>query len=548
MVGFTYYFRKLIFAHSLLAIISGLSGFIFIILVNNVISKSMTSGIPEDNQYLLLFFITVVFFFISRRGLAIGVINLSENIYWNIREDVLKLIINAPFIKVKELREEIYSTLTVDASNVTNASLFVANFFSSIVLVLACLIYMAILSKYLFFVSIFFISIGIIVYQLRSSKSNHQFVIVRELEQHFIKVFTSVLDGVKEININPEKGKDIFNKRILRIIKEGKENNISAYVGYLNSQLISSLLFYGLISLILVYASDFQNISWDIIVNFVFVLLYLLGPIVNIMVVIPTMNRGVISIRKLSTLKKELTSISDKNMDINKGEGLKSFDKLEYRNYKFTYGTGKFSIGPINLEINKGEVIFIYGGNGAGKTTLINTLLGLYRSSCGELWINNKLLDKSQVWKIKHLFTPIFSDFHLFDEFYGLKSMSLELINEYLELFEIAKKVDIEENKFSTLDLSTGQRKRLALICALMEDRPILILDEWAADQDPHFRNKFYFEIIPKLSKELNKTIIAITHDDQYFHLPDRLFKMEYGSLIQVSKTKFASSLQQSTQ
>jgi putative ATP-binding cassette transporter len=89
--------------------------------------------------------------------------------------------------------------------------------------------------------------------------------------------------------------------------------------------------------------------------------------------------------------------------------------------------------------------------------------------------------------------------------------------------------------KFSTTKLSTGQRKRLALFAALAEKRPILILDEWAADQDPGFRLFFYNEILPYIKNE-NITIIAITHDETYFNLADRRLHLESGTITQINK------------
>ncbi|MEO0778406.1 MAG: peptide ABC transporter, partial [Bacteroidota bacterium] len=130
---------------------------------------------------------------------------------------------------------------------------------------------------------------------------------------------------------------------------------------------------------------------------------------------------------------------------------------------------------------------------------------------------------------------PVFSDFYLFDEFYSVGEVNEAKLRDYLELFEIDEKVTIEGGKFSTTDLSTGQRKRLALIAVLLEDKPVLVLDEWAADQDPYFRKKFYTEILPRFKKE-GWTIIAITHDDKYYDCCDRLLKMDYGRLYELTE------------
>ena len=89
--------------------------------------------------------------------------------------------------------------------------------------------------------------------------------------------------------------------------------------------------------------------------------------------------------------------------------------------------------------------------------------------------------------------------------------------------------------EFNTVDLSTGQRKRLALIVSLLEKRPILLLDEWAADQDPEFRRKFYFDLLPALHRA-GVTVVVVTHDDRYLDemdLPARRLRMDEGRFVE---------------
>lgn len=529
----------LLVGYSILAIISGLSGFAFIATINKVISLSIVSGLPKNSsQYLFLFLGTTIVFFITRRWLSGGIINLSQNIYWKIRKDVIKLILKAPYRKLQQYKSEVYSTLTADVGNITNASFMVITFFSAIILIIACLVYMAYLSVILFAISVGIIAMGIMLYLFRSRKSNQQFKEVRELERNFINIFNTILSGSKEININPQKGFDIYEGNLKEIIKNGEKTNINAFLKYLNSELISQLLFYCLITFILIYAKGMFNIPLGIIISFVFVLLYLMGPIVSVMTILPAMSRAAVSIKKMTELRNALQHLENADSDQLQNNKHYNFRKLTLSSYAFSYGEDQFSVGPINLSIARNEVLFIHGGNGAGKTTFINTILKLYDLDSGEVYIDDRLVPLAETEGIKAMFSPIFSDFYLFDEFYGIKDVNLKKAADFLKLFELEEKVFIENGRFSTIDLSTGQRKRLALISALLESRPIIVLDEWAADQDPHFRNKFYREILPMITKEEDKTIIAITHDDRYFHLADKLLKMEYGRLTEINKAQ----------
>ncbi|AXG70230.1 ABC transporter ATP-binding/permease protein YojI [Kordia sp. SMS9] len=529
--------KKSIILYSVLGIISGLSSFFFIALTNSVINLSIANRMPKEHNYLLYFSITIVLFFVIRRLLSEGIIELSQKLFWDIRKSITKSILKAPYLKVFLLKDEIYAALTSDVGSITNASLVIVRLVTSIILVLTCFIYMYDLSPVYFLISLGCIFLGILIYFRNSKTSNKDFKRVRNLEQDFMRVFNSVLHGNKEIKVNPQKGDDLYEWALSPIVIEGEQRNKKALVGYLNSQLVSQILFYIIIVVILIISGNYFDISLGIQVSFVFALLYLLGPIVNIMLSIPTLNVAYISLRKLKKLKEKL-QYDESEVNLPKLlENDEEFKKIEFIGYQYQYEDNSFSLGPIDFSITAGEIIFIYGGNGSGKTTFINTLLSLYTPNAGSIVLNEKLIDQNPK-SIRQLFTPVFNDFYLFDAFYGIENIDTEKIQMLLELFELDKKVTLKDNKFSSTNLSTGQRKRLALITAIIEDRPILVLDEWAADQDPEFRKKFYTEIIHWIVKHERKTIFAITHDDNYYNEADRLFQMNYGTLNQVSTQK----------
>jgi putative ATP-binding cassette transporter len=195
-----------------------------------------------------------------------------------------------------------------------------------------------------------------------------------------------------------------------------------------------------------------------------------------------------------------------------------------------------FSIGPLNLTITRGETIFLVGGNGSGKTTTLKMMTGLYPAQRGVIKVDHDLIDRHNLQDYRERFSTVFAEFHLFDRLYGLDGVADEEIMAILESLQIADKTRVENGRFTNLELSTGQRKRLALAICLLEDREILVFDEWAADQDPHFRRHFYEVVLPEL-KARGKTIIAATHDDRFWHLADRVIRMEYGVATDVSLT-----------
>ncbi|WP_299210483.1 cyclic peptide export ABC transporter [uncultured Dokdonia sp.] len=528
---------KSIIGYSILAIISGMSGFAFITVINKVISMSINPEIPQDDNYLYMFIAAIAVFFVTRRWLSEGVISLSQRIFCNMRKDVMKLVIKAPYRSLQESKDQIYATLTSDVHSITNASLSVITFFSSIILIIASFVYMAYLSLSLFGLSIGIIAVGVGIYLLRSRKSDKLLKEARELEGDFMKTFNSIMEGSKEINVNLDKGFGIYNEKLVTIVDKGEKTYTKAFVHYVNSELVSQILFYGLITFVLIYSGSLLDLPIDITISFVLILLYLLGPIVSVMTLMPSMNQAKVSLGKMNKLKRDLQQMeyNDGIEDKEKGK-FYDFNVFGLKDYSFSYGEDKFSVGPIDLTINRNDVIFIHGGNGAGKTTFINTVLRLYDLDKGDAYIDGHVVAEENIDSIKELFSPVFSDFYLFDEFYGIKNVDVEKVNYFLRLFELEEKVTLKDGKFSSIDLSTGQRKRLALISSLIEDRPILVLDEWAADQDPYFRHKFYTEIIPEIVREHDKTVIAITHDDKYYDQADRLLKMEYGTLVEFQK------------
>jgi putative ATP-binding cassette transporter len=192
---------------------------------------------------------------------------------------------------------------------------------------------------------------------------------------------------------------------------------------------------------------------------------------------------------------------------------------------------GGFMLGPINLTLEPGELLFITGGNGSGKTTLAKLLLSLYIPEEGEIYLDGKVVTNETREKYRQLFSVVFSDFHLFESLFGLDSIYLDAnARKYLAQLQLDHKVKVEDGVLSTVDLSQGQRKRLALLTAYLEDRPIYLFDEWAADQDPLFKEIFYHQLLPEL-KARGKALIVISHDDRYYHVADRVIKLDSGKL-----------------
>jgi putative ATP-binding cassette transporter len=225
------------------------------------------------------------------------------------------------------------------------------------------------------------------------------------------------------------------------------------------------------------------------------------------------------------------------------------WESIELEGVTHTYHrereNSSFTLGPIDVTLWPGEIVFLIGGNGSGKTTLAKLLTGLYAPESGEIRLNGQVVKPENVEQYRQNFSAVFSDFYLFERFLGLHHVDIdEHVRRYLTQLQLDHKVEVKDGMLSTTDLSQGQRKRLALLTAYLEDRPIYLFDEWAADQDPLFKDIFYLQLVPEL-KARGKTVIIISHDDRYYHVGDRVIKLEDGTLfsdLPVSYRRHATS------
>ncbi len=519
---------------SFVGILSGLMGFFFIFLINKVTKLFIHGGIDMyDVQYFAAFGGCIFMFFLTRRYLAVKIVNISQNVFWNIRKSIVQLLSKSNYYETQGLKDQIYAAIHHDANSLLQASTILIGVFSSFILVVTCLIYMAVFSLTLFAFSFATLIGGVVVYEMVMKRSNAYFAKSRDLEAGFLKNFDAIFFGLKEINISPSKGSAIFEKNVLPILKEGSKNNKAAYTGYVNSQMVGLIAFYVLIAVTLLHLGFYFEMETSVIINYTFLLLFVLGPVENVMTSIPVLNKAYVSLKKMIQVIDELGERIREEENNTGATALKEFSSIHVSDLVYNYNNQEaFHLGPVNFTVKPAETVFIYGGNGSGKSTFIKVLLQLFRQDEGAVVLDGQKVDDTNRAAYKSLFAVVFSDFYLFDEVYGLDNIVESQVEEYLEIFEVDKKITLKDGKFSTIQLSTGQRKRLAIIAALLENKPILVLDEWAADQDPAFRKKFYKEIIPYLNRK-GITIVAITHDDAYYSACDRIYKMDYGKITE---------------
>lgn len=520
----------------LLGIISGGLSALVMPFVSGIVTEiTATDEVTAFNYQKALLFIGLIFCLIlSQRIFSKFLIKITQKMIHRLRLNVLDKVRKANYYAFEQIgKEKIYASITTDAAIVSNSAANIVYATTAIVNVFFCLVYLAYISFVGLGITLLAIFLGITFYWIRQKSIVGLFSEAREKENSFFKYIDELLSGFKEVKTDKTKNEALYTNFIEKTSKDTRELTAKGILKYLDNSLVGQTSFLFLIGVILFVFPVLKFDTADII-SYVFVILYIIGPIEGIMVVIPTITQANVSLSHIEEINQRADSILEKE-EQKLNDVSETFQELNLNQVTFDYNENNaetFGIGPIDFNVKRGELVFIVGGNGSGKTTLFKLLTGLYKPKSGKILVNGKMVDLSNY---RRLFAPIFSDFHLFERPYGytIDEDKIQEINALIETMGLKGKVTFEDGKFSSTSLSTGQRKRLALISCIVEDKPVIMLDEWAADQDPQFRKHFYREMLPELIKK-GKTIIAISHDDHYFDVADRIYKMDYGKIKQI--------------
>lgn len=432
----------------------------------------------------------------------------------------------------------LYARLTQDVNYISASALTIITTLQSAVLVLFCIIYIGWLTWIGMIATLLTILAAVLIYYAQDRTATANLREVRAKEAEFFDSLGDLLKGFKEIKINRSKHADIGGW-IRHISDVYRTLSVHTEIMYIRSFLTSEIFIFALIAfLVFVLPFTFETETTTVF-QFLAAILFLVGPLEALVKSIPAVARARVSLNNITELSEKLDAAitEDENRDLEVSPMRFDTISLEGVEYRFSahQSDDYFDLGPVDLQLKQGEVLFFVGGNGSGKTTLLKVLTGLYRPVAGRICVDGKAIADEDYQAYREMFTTIFGDFHLFQRIFGLKDIDTTALDTLLKELQIDAKTHFEDGRFSTINLSTGQRKRLAYAICHMEDREIYVFDEFAAEQDPTFRQYFYEVLLPEL-KRRKKTVIAVTHDDAYFHACDRLVKMDYGKIAAVGR------------
>jgi putative ATP-binding cassette transporter len=518
-----------------IAVISGLSNALLLVIVNS--AAHALAGHAVDLRLAILFMLSISIYVVSQRWVLRVVSIEVERIIERLRVRMSDKIRHADLQAIERLgRSQIYAgvnTETLTISQTTPPMLLAAQ---NAILVAFSLVYIFWLSTTAFFLTIAIVTAGIVVHFNNKKQLMSDLERSTTKEAEFFDVLTHLLEGFKEVKIRSARSRELYQhlREIAGQVAGLKTNTAIRYADY---YIITQVLFYLLIGAMVFILPGMSQVYSEQVTRLTSAILFILGPLSMTVSVVPAFRAATHAVENIERLERALDEAQQAALDKDSGVDTAppKFDTLEMQGVTFSYRDHEdrplFTVGPLDFTLTRGETLLIVGGNGSGKSTFLKLLTALYFPEAGSLRLDGIDARAIGYQNYRELFSVIYSDYHLFERLYGISDVDNRRVFELLRLMELDRKTTFEDGRFLNQDLSTGQKKRLALIVTLLEDRPIYIFDEWAADQDPTFRKFFYETLIPELKRQ-GKTIIAATHDDRYFHVGDRILKMEVGQFV----------------
>lgn len=469
---------------------------------------------------------------IMRTASEILLVRVSNDLARDLRTKFYDKISQAPLAEIEKIGSSRFiASINIDVPRIITGGRAIPSVLVNSITLCGMLCFLAYLNPDVFKLVLIAILVGASLYQIPMIVGRNLLGRSRELKDNLQEATKGLIYGAKELKLDSEKRKQYFDNVLLayedEIVSQDKKAETMLRGSTSFGDLISFLVI-GSVSFIFV---NYYAIGTEELIAVVMILLYISSPVSMLLGVIPQLAMASISYRKLNGLLKHISTedIEEYKERAPKWESL-TFQNVEYR-YPSREGDVGFHVGPINLEIRKGEITFVIGANGSGKSTLSKLLTLHYAPDSGAIYFDDKLLSSKSLASYRQDVGAIYSDYYLFDRLLiDLDADTEKQAKDYLHRLQLSHKVQIKDGKFSTLSLSDGQRKRLALLVSFLDDKELYLFDEWAADQDPIFKNIFYNQILSDL-RNRNKAVIVISHDDRYFHIADRILIMELGKL-----------------
>lgn len=447
--------------------------------------------------------------------------------------DLTRRVVDSGLRNIEELGSaRLLATLTEDIALITTTISAMPLVVANMAVVVACFLYVAYLSWVAFALGSASVVVAICSYVLVARRGTAVLAKARDDRDAVMDHYHALTDGFSELKLHRARRMAFLSRTLHACLARIAHLNRKGLALYNLAQNSNQLMFFGIVGVIVFGTSRWTSIDPATLTSAVLTLLYGRGPLEVVVSSFPTMARAEVALRKYE----EVISALPKEHDVSDSvPPFRPCREVHLRGVEYKYGGDdgrRFGLGPIDLTLRAGEILFVTGGNGSGKTTLAKILAGLYVPTSGQVRLDGELVTSANRDQYRQLISAVFAKFHLFRELLGVERATIDCeAGGWLARMRLDQRVEIRDGKISDLNLSTGQRKRLALVVAMLENRQICIFDEWAADQDAEYREQFYLHLLPEL-KARDKMVIVISHDDRYFGYGDRLIKLDQGTIV----------------
>lgn len=505
------------------AVSAGISMYLLYI-VSSSISQEGDQTVLHPGFFLMLFaFLGVM---VGARYVLSG---FSSRLVFEIRQSLVLKIGKNQFQRIQDIGEtRLYNMLLNDVDTVSQAFANLPMFFYNMITLILAVVYLASLSLYMFLFLLAIIVLNVFFSKAYFHLATHISGMLRTKKDVVIDQYKGLIFGKKELQLNQKRNDFFIHDRILPKLSELRllQRKNQFYWGIHNSlAVVSMFLLFGLV------INSEGLVSGAIVAQFLVAVMYFSGVFRELMGYMEVYSNALVAGRKIEQLSTQTQGVDVASRTI--AQPPSTWERIDINDLTYQYPAKQeegFSFGPVNFSIQRNETLVIVGGNGSGKSTFIKLMLGLLPAHSGSFNIDGEPVSKEDFASYQALFSAIHSDMHLFGEVLDAQGQPVPeaQIDEQFAYFELTGRVKKLEDSYAVTDLSQGQKKRFAMVNVLFENRDIIVLDEWAADQDPQFRKKFYRELLPEL-KAKGKTLIVISHDDHYFDVADRLIKFDAG-------------------
>ena len=524
----TMLFREGPVLFSLASIASAISGVATMgILVSTFVAMEGNAGVRW--WHFVLYGVLVVFTrVLSRSVLAL----ITRRAVMTLRVNLARQIVEAPLAQVESTgHSRLFASMAQDVTRIGEAVPNAVNIFANLVFLLVCFIYLGVLSIDRLGVVLGMVAVGVLVHLRVSQRIARCMRDGRNAWDNLVVTFDLLVNGIKELQLNGQRRTqmlDIFADNAQELKLAWQRQSIVFNFG----QGFSQAIFFIALGLV-IFDLHGNLLAQSVVVQYALSLVYMIGPLRDIVATIPGLLDASVAYERIEQMGYSLKRQATRNKPAGEAFSDAAWQRIALRGVVHRYASSTeskrpFHLGPLDLELRRGDVVFIVGRNGSGKTTLAKIITGLYVPDEGSVSLDDVPVTAANLMAYRELFSAIFSDFVLFDRMLAAPGEGVDgRVDALLRSLRIHDKVGVHNGRLSTVTaLSLGERKRLALLSSYLEERPVYLFDEWAADQDPVFKSVFYEQILPDLRKR-GRMVIVVSHDDRYFRVGDTLIDLD---------------------